>query len=65
MEKDKYHIICLYAESKKKNDTNKLIYKTETLRLGEQTYDYQGERGEERKIGNLGLMWTLYYIQNK
>ena len=30
-EKDKYHMIAyrLYAESKKKNDTDELIYKTE------------------------------------
>ena len=31
IEKDKYHVIfVLYVESRKKNDTNKLIYKTET-----------------------------------
>ena len=29
-EKDKYHtILLIYVESKKKNDTNELIYKTE------------------------------------
>ena len=28
-EKDKYHMICLHEESKK-NNTNELIYKTET-----------------------------------
>ena len=28
--KDKYHIISLIVESKKKNDTNELIYRIET-----------------------------------
>ena len=29
-EKDKYHMVLLIRESKKKNDTNELIYKTKT-----------------------------------
>ena len=29
-EKDKYHMILLICRTKKKNDTNELIYKTET-----------------------------------
>ena len=33
-----------------KNDTNEFIYKTETYKLREQTYDYQEEWRERREI---------------
>ena len=48
-EKVKYHITYMWDL---KNDTNKLIYKTETDSRRKQIYDYQGERGSERdKLG--------------
>lgn len=33
-----------------KNDTNEFIYKTETYKLREQTYNYQEEWRERREI---------------
>ena len=46
-EKDKYHMIPLICGSKK-NDTNELIYKTDSHR--EQTYGYQS-KNRRNKLG--------------
>ena len=46
-EKDKYHTIPLMRGTKKKNDTDKLIYKTEVEYRGrKQNYGYQGMERE-------------------
>ena len=54
---------------KLKNDTNELLYKTETDSQRKQTYGYQrdieGRDGRRAKLGRMGLKDTHYYIQNR
>ena len=53
-----------YMRNRKKNDTNKLIYKTETdtqtekINLGLQ----KENDGREEKMVSLGITYTHYYI---
>ena len=48
--KDKYHMIFMWNL---KNNTNEFIYKRETYKLREQTYDYQGVRGKSGGSGGI------------
>jgi len=59
-EKDKYHMICLYVESKKDN-TNKLIYKIE-IRLIDIENKLRLLKERVGQIRSLGLKDTHYYI---
>ena len=54
----------LNLKKKKKDDTNELIYKTETdSQTLKQTYGYQ--RGKVGERDKLGLIFTHYYILNR
>ena len=58
-EKDEYHMLSLLCRIFK-NDTNELIYKTETLTdLENEFMVTRGKGGWERYTGSLGLMLYL------
>ena len=63
--KTNYTIRCnLYAQSKIQH-TRTYLCNRNKLRHREQTCGYQvGGRTRERRIGNLGLAYAYYYIQN-
>ena len=53
----------LNIKKKKKNSSNKLIYKTKQgHRYGKQTYGYEGLR-RRGKLGNWNCKYTLLYIK--
>ena len=52
-EKDKYHMILLICGIFKKNDTNELIYKTETdLQISKTNLWLPGRKGQRDKLGD-------------